>query len=85
MFSLKSPTQYTIFNLKKKKITLNYPKSESRRKVGRSRLGFAMRRLENSVNSAVNEYLFRIRKDKAAKEEGWAPPFTSCAQDTVGL
>ena len=24
-------------------------------------------------------------KDKAAKGEGWAPPFISCAQDTVGL
>ena len=23
--------------------------------------------------------------DKAAKGEGWAPPFISCAQDTVGL
>ena len=22
---------------------------------------------------------------KAAKGEGWAPPFISCAQDTVGL
>ena len=24
-------------------------------------------------------------KGKAAKGEGWAPPFISCAQDTVGL
>ena len=24
-------------------------------------------------------------KAKAAKGEGWAPPFISCAQDTVGL
>ena len=24
-------------------------------------------------------------KDKATKGEGWAPPFISCAQDTVGL
>ena len=26
-----------------------------------------------------------LGKDKAAKREGWAPPFISCAQDTVGL
>ena len=26
---------------------------------------------------------FELGKDKAAK--GWAPPFISCAQDTVGL
>ena len=26
-----------------------------------------------------------LGKDKAAKGEGWAPPFISCAQDTVGL
>ena len=29
--------------------------------------------------------LFELGKDKAAKGEGWAPPFISCAQDTVGL
>ena len=28
---------------------------------------------------------FELEKDKAAKGEGWAPPFTSCALDTVGL
>ena len=28
---------------------------------------------------------FELGKDKAAKEEGCAPPFISCAQDTVGL
>ena len=28
---------------------------------------------------------FELGKDKAAKGEGWAPPFISCAQDTVGL
>ena len=27
---------------------------------------------------------FELGKDKAAKGEGWAPPFISCAQDTVG-
>ena len=72
--------------------------AESRRKVVRSRLGFAMRRLEKSlcqprskwktlfVNPAVNGNLFRIREGyKAAKGDGWAPPFISCAQDTVGL
>ena len=28
---------------------------------------------------------FELGNDKAAKGEGWAPPFISCAQDTVGL
>ena len=28
---------------------------------------------------------FELGKDKAAKRELWAPPFISCAQDTVGL
>ena len=28
---------------------------------------------------------FELGKDKAAIGEGWAPPFISCAQDTVGL
>ena len=28
---------------------------------------------------------FELGKDKAAKGEGWAPFFSSCAQDTVGL
>ena len=42
-------------------------------------------RLENSANPAVNGCLFRIRKDEAAKGEGCARPFISCAQDTVGL
>ena len=28
---------------------------------------------------------FELGNDKAGKEEGWAPPFISCAQDTVGL
>ena len=26
-----------------------------------------------------------LGKAKAAKGEGWAPPFISCAEDTVGL
>ena len=28
---------------------------------------------------------FELGKGMAAKGEGWAPPFISCAQDTVGL
>ena len=28
---------------------------------------------------------FELGKDKAAKREGWAPPFISCAKDTMGL
>ena len=28
---------------------------------------------------------FELGKDKAAKGDGWAPPFISCAQNTVGL
>ena len=28
---------------------------------------------------------FELGKDKAGKGEGWATPFISCAQDTVGL
>ena len=60
--------------------------AESRCKIVSSRLGFAMRRLENSINPAVNGYLFsELVKDKEAKGERWAPPFISCAQDTVGL
>ena len=49
----------------------------------------AMRRLETpSVNPAGNGYMyvfFELGKDKAAKGDGWASPFFSCAQDTVGL
>ena len=28
---------------------------------------------------------FELRKENAAEGEEWAPPFFSCAQDTVGL
>ena len=56
--------------------------AESRRKVVCSRLG-DWKTL--SVNPAVNGYHFESWKAKAAKGEGWAPPFISCAQDTVGL
>ena len=38
-----------------------------------------------SVNLAVNGDLFELGKAKAVKREGWAPPFTRCAQDTAGL
>ena len=38
-----------------------------------------------SVNPAELGTFFELGKDKAAKGEGWAPPFISCAQDTVGL
>ena len=58
--------------------------TESRRKVVSSRLGFAKRRLENSVSLAVNGYLFQLGKAKIVIGEGWAP-FISCAQDTMGL
>ena len=59
----------------------------SRRKVVISRLGFAMRRLENSLCPPSSKWvpLFEFGKAKAAKGEGWAPPFISCARDTVGL
>ena len=51
-----------------------------------SRLGCAMRRLENSLSTPQKMgTFFELGKDKAAKGEGWAPPFISCAQDTVGL
>ena len=60
--------------------------TESHSKVVSLRLGFIMRHLENSVNQAVNGYLFSNKgRQKAAKGEGWAPLFISCAQDTVGL
>ena len=49
-----------------------------------SRLGCAMRRLENSLCQPSRKF-FELGKDKAAKGEGWAPPFISCAKDTVGL
>ena len=38
-----------------------------------------------SVNPAEMGTFFELGKDKAAKGVGWAPPFISCAQDTVGL
>ena len=47
------------------------------------RLGLAMRR-HFSVDPAVNWHLFELGKAKVAKGEGWAPPFISCVQDTLG-
>ena len=39
-----------------------------------------------SVSPAEYGYtFFELGKDKAAKGEGWAPSFISCAQDIVGL
>ena len=49
--------------------------TESRRKVVSSRLGVTLRL----------STFFELGKVKAAKGEGWAPPFICCAQDTVGL
>ena len=49
--------------------------TESRRKVVSSKLGFAMRRLENSVNLAVNEYLFRIREGSGSERRGMGSTF----------
>ena len=36
-------------------------------------------------HAATGKPSLSLGKDKAAKGEGWAPPFISCAQDTVGL
>lgn len=58
---------------------------ESHGKVVCSNQGFAIRRLENFANPAVKGYLFRIRKGKSEKNEGWALPFIRCAHDTEGL
>ena len=38
-----------------------------------------------SVNPTVSGTFFELGKAKGAKGEGWASPFISCAQDTVGL
>ena len=43
--------------------------AESRRKVVSSRLGFAIRRLENSVNPAVNGYLFSNQRKRRQRKE----------------
>ena len=46
---------------------------------------FAIRRLEISVNPAVNGYLFYQEKIMAAKGEGWTPLFICCVQDKSNL
>ena len=56
--------------------------AESRRIV-RVR-GSATGKLSLSTQQKMGTF-FELGKDKAAKGEGWAPPFISCAQDTVGL
>ena len=39
-----------------------------------------------SVSPAANWYLSSNQgKDKAAKGEGWAPPYISCSHDIAGL
>ena len=44
--------------------------AESRRKVIGSRLGFAMRRLGDSVNPAANGYLFQTREANGSERRG---------------
>ena len=39
-------------------------------------------KLSLSTQQKVGTF-FELGKDKAAKGQGWAPPFISCAQDTV--
>ena len=59
--------------------------AESRSKDVSSKLGFAMRRLENCLCQPSSEWVpfFESGKDNAAKGEGWAPPVISCAEDTM--
>ena len=38
-------------------------------------------KLSRSTQQKMGTF-FELGKDKAAKGEGWAPPFISCAQDT---
>ena len=38
-----------------------------------------------TIHPAVMGTFVELGKDIAAKGEGWAPPFISCAQDTLGL
>ena len=52
-----------------------------------SRLGFAIRLLENFLCQPSSKWVTFLNqgKNKAAKEAGLAPPFFGCAFDTVGL
>ena len=46
----------------------------------------ATRKLVNCLSTQQKMgTFFEFGKDKAVKGEGWALPFISCAQDTVGL
>ena len=49
-----------------------------------ARLRHAHGKLSLSTQQEMGTF-FELGKDKAAKGEGWAPPFISCAQHTVGL
>ena len=54
----------------------------------RSCPGFAVHLTTGNLFLSTQQYLgsfFESGKDKAAKGEGWALPFISCAHDTVGL
>ena len=42
------------------------------------------RKLSLSTQQKMGTF-FELGKAMAVKGEGWAPPFISCAQDTVGL
>ena len=44
----------------------------------------ATEKLSLSTQQKMDTF-FELGQDKAAKREGWAPPFISCAEDTVGL
>ena len=57
--------------------------AESRRIEARLRHA-ATGKLSLSTQQKMGTFI-ELGKDKAAKGEGWAPPFISCAQDTVGL
>ena len=56
----------------------------SREIEARLRHAAATGKLSLSTQQKMGTF-FELRKDKAAKGEGWAPPFISCAQDTVVL
>ena len=54
-------------------------------KVAVSREFEARLRHATTGNLSLSTQQEMEREGKAAKGEGWAPPFMSCAQDTVGL
>ena len=59
--------------------------AESRRRVVSSRLGFAIRRLENSVNQALNGYLFRIREGWDSDRRGISSAFHLLCRSNSGI